>query len=137
MAQLYTVSELAEHLGVTPRALRFYETKGLVRPQRCGQRRVYTHRERGRLALILRGKRLGFSLKEIGDWLDLYDADPDQREQVQVLLERVRARRTALEAQRADLDATLAELKAIEHEALDHLGGWDRSTNKVSSSGET
>ena len=137
MPELYTVSELAEHLGVTPRALRFYETKGLVRPERCGSRRVYTHRERGRLALILRGKRLGFSLREIAEWLDLYDADPDQREQTQVLLERLRARRAALEAQREDLDATLAELNVIERAALDHLDGRACTRNHESSSGET
>lgn len=123
MTALYTVGELAEDLGVTPRALRFYEAKGLVRPQRAGSRRVYTHRDRGRLALILRGKRLGFSLKEIAEWLDLYDADPDQVQQTQVLLGRVRARRAALEAQRRDLEATLAELRAIERQAAGHLAG--------------
>ena len=133
MPDLYTVGELAEDLGVTPRALRFYESKGLVRPQRAGSRRVHTHRARGRLALILRAKRLGFSLKEIGEWLDLYDADPDQVAQTRALLTRVRARRAALEAQRRDLDATLAELKAIERQASDHLTGRACAKNQESS----
>ena len=121
MQQLYTVSELAERLGVTPRALRFYEDKGLVRPQRAGTTRVYTHRDRGRLALILRGKRLGFSLREIGEWLDLYDADPAQAAQMRVLVGKVRERIEALERQRDDLDATLTELNEIERAARRHL----------------
>ena len=121
MQRLYTVSELAERLGVTPRALRFYEDKGLVRPQRAGTTRVYTHRDRGRLALILRGKRLGFSLREIGEWLDLYDADPAQAAQMRGLLGKVRERIETLEQQRDDLDATLSELNEIEAAARRHL----------------
>ena len=70
MQDLYTVTELAEQLGTTPRALRFYEDKGLVSPRRAGTTRIYTHRDRGRLALILRGKRLGFTLREIRERLD-------------------------------------------------------------------
>ena len=121
MEQLYTVTELAEELGVTARALRFYEDKGLVRPQRAGNNRVYTRRERGRLALVLRGKRLGFSLREVGEWLDLYDADPEQAEQMHRLVEKVRDRIAALESQRNDLEATLQELTEIEQSAQRHL----------------
>ena len=121
MQKLYTVTELAEQLGTTPRALRFYEDKGLVTPQRAGTTRIYTHRDRGRLALILRGKRLGFSLREIGEWLDIYDTDPAQTKQMQVLVDKVHARITALESQREDLDATLDELKEIEKAARHHL----------------
>ena len=121
MQRLYTVTELAEQLGVTPRALRFYEDKGLVLPQRAGTTRVYTHRDRGRLALILRGKRLGFSLREIREWLDLYDADPNQAGQMHLLVGKVRDRIEALESQRKDLDATLEELKEIEIAASRHL----------------
>ena len=73
---LFTVGELAAELEVTPRALRFYEDRGLIQPRRAGQNRIYTRRDRARLILILRGKRLGFSLAEIKEWLDLYDADP-------------------------------------------------------------
>ncbi len=82
MQELYSVSELANDLGVTPRALRFYEDKGLIAPQRAGNTRVYTHRDRGRLMLILRGKRLGFTLREVREWLDLYEVDPDQAAQL-------------------------------------------------------
>ncbi len=121
MQKLYTVTELAAKLGITPRALRFYEDKGLVSPQRAGTTRVYTHRDRGRLALILRGKRLGFSLREIGDWLDLYDADPGQAEQMRRLINKVRNRIETLERQRKDLDATLDELNEIETAASRHL----------------
>lgn len=121
MQKLYTVTELAEELGTTPRALRFYEDKGLVRPQRAGSTRVYTHRDRGRLALILRGKRLGFSLREVGEWLDLYDADPHQGAQMRVLVKKVQDRIAALERQRDDLDATLAELRGIEEAARHHI----------------
>ena len=118
---LYSVTELAEALGVTPRTLRFYEDQGLVMPRRVGNVRVYSHRDRGRLALILRGKRLGFSLREIGDWLDLYDADPDQGAQMRALIGKVRDRIAMLETQRADLDATLKELKEIERAACRHI----------------
>ncbi len=75
-APLYSVSQLARQLGVTARTIRFYEDKHLINPQRAGTTRVYTHRDRARLVLILRGKRLGFSLREIKEFLDLYDADP-------------------------------------------------------------
>ena len=121
MQKLYSVTELAEELGVTPRALRFYEDKGLVTPQRAGTTRVYTHRDRGRLALILRGKRLGFSLREVGEWLDLYDADPSQAAQMRVLIGKVRERIAVLERQRDDLEATLRELSEIERAARRHL----------------
>ena len=121
MQKLYTVTELAEDLGVTPRALRFYEDKGLVTPQRAGTTRVYTHRDRGRLALILRGKRLGFSLREIGEWLDLYDADPNQGEQMRILVAKVHERIAGLERQRDDLEETLSELREIEKAARRHL----------------
>ncbi len=121
MQQLYTVTELAEALGTTPRALRFYEDKGLVTPQRAGQNRVYSHRDRGRLALILRGKRLGFSLREIAEWLDLYDADPGQGTQMRLLVDKARERISVLERQRVDIDATLTELRDIEQAASRHL----------------
>ena len=76
MDKLDSVTEPARALEVTPRSLRFYEDKGLIRPQRAGRARVYTPRERDRMTLVLRGKRLGFGLREIADWLYLYDADP-------------------------------------------------------------
>jgi DNA-binding transcriptional MerR regulator len=115
--QIFGMAELAETLGITPRAIRFYEAKGLIAPQRAGSNRVFTRRDRARLMLVLRGKRLGFSLSEIHGYLDLYDADPTQRQQVDLLLQKVRARLARLEEQRRDLDLTLAELRDIEAQA--------------------
>ena len=123
MAELYSVTELANDLGVTPRALRFYEDKGLIAPQRAGNTRVYTHRDRGRLMLILRGKRLGFTLSEVREWLDLYEVDPDQSAQMIRLVDKVRKRIDALERQRDDLDATLEELREILDQVEGRLAG--------------
>ncbi len=123
MQELYSVSELANDLGVTPRALRFYEDKGLIAPQRAGNTRVYTHRDRGRLMLILRGKRLGFTLREVREWLDLYEVDPDQSAQMIRLKDKVRKRIDALEQQRDDLDATLEELREILDQVEHRIAG--------------
>jgi len=112
-SELYSVTELAADLGVTARALRFYEDKGLIEPRRIGNTRVYTHRDRGRLILILRGKRLGFTLRDIREWLALYEAGPGQQQQMEALLAKVRERVAALEQQRRDIDATIAELEDI------------------------
>ncbi len=113
---LYTVTQLAKDLGVTARTVRFYEDKGLLTPQRAGNTRVYTHRDRARLILILRGKRLGFSLREIKEYLDLYDADPTQQEQLRALLKRIQTRIGSLVDQEQALVETLAELRAIEQQ---------------------
>lgn len=115
--RFYTVTQLSADLGVTPRAIRFYETKGLLAPRRAGSTRVYTHRDRARMILILRGKRLGFSLREIKDYLDLYEVDHTQREQLRMLLDLVRSRIARLEDQRAAVEDTLAELHDIEAQA--------------------
>ena len=106
---LFTVNQLAEELGVTARAIRFYEAKGLIAPGRAGTTRVFDRRDRARLLLVLRGKRLGFTLGEIAEYLDLYDADPSQRAQVALLLEKVRNRCAEMEAQRRDLDEALGD----------------------------
>ena len=121
MDDLYTVNQLAEELGITPRTLRFYEAKGLLSPQRVGNNRVYSKRDRARLKLILRGKRLGFSLEEIKEYLDLYNVDPAQQEQMRVLLARIRERLDALAQQRQDLEATVSELKEIETQVVSVL----------------
>ena len=97
--RLLTATELAAELGTTPRALRFYEIKGLIKPDRVGSRRVYGHRDRGRLQLILRGKRLGFSLAQIKEYLELYDADVGQHAQMHRLADLVAARIADLEHQ--------------------------------------
>jgi DNA-binding transcriptional MerR regulator len=111
------IQDVATHLGVTHRTLRFYEDKGLIEPQRVGNTRIYAKRDVARMQLILRGKRLGFSIKEIKDFLDLYDADPQHVEQNQMLLGQVRKRIAQLEHQREAIDKTLVELRAIEAES--------------------
>lgn len=110
-AQLHTVTQLAAELGITARTLRFYEGKGLISPSRLGTTRVYMARDRARMILILRGKRLGFSLREIADYLDLYDIDPTQKTQSKRLLKLIAARMGKLEAQRVALDEMIAELQ--------------------------
>lgn len=112
------IQAVADMLGITPRTLRFYEDKGLIEPCRIGTTRVYRRREIARMQLILRGKRLGFSLTDIAEFLDLYDADPQHLEQMRALAERVRMRIVELEQQRDTLDHTLADLAKLEGEAL-------------------
>lgn len=128
MAELQTITELASELGVTPRAIRFYEKKGLVSPQRVGRTRAYTKRDRARLILVMRGKRLGFSLREIKEWLDLYEADPSQVTQARAAVEKVVARIAALEQQRKDISATLKELHDVLAHAKHYLEQHDRKT---------
>ena len=104
---------------MTPRAIRFYEDRGLLAPQRVGLNRIYGRRDRARLALILRGKRLGFSLSDIREMLDLYDLGDGQVEQLRVTLRKSRDRLAALERQRRDIDEAIAELKG----ACRHIEG--------------
>jgi len=124
----FTVTELARDLAVTPRTIRFYEDKGLITPRRAGTMRVYTKRDRARMVLILRGKRLGFSLREIKEYLDLYDMDPSQAEQLRMLLKKVQDRLEMLEDQRLALEETIVELKEIEDQALATLAIADGET---------
>ena len=111
--RLFTAPELASALGVTARALRFYETKGLLKPRRIGARRVYDRRDHARLQIILRGKRLGFSLAEIAEYLELYHLDPTQVEQLKRLECVLDQRLESLEQQRVALETTLDELGEI------------------------
>ncbi len=120
--RLYTIGELAGELHVTTRTIRFYEAKGLIAPARRGIARSYTRRDRARLKLILRGKNLGFSLDEIAQYLKMYDADPTQHAQTQLLLARVETAIADLQEKRADIDRTLKELKDIRSQAQQHLG---------------
>ncbi len=122
---LYSVSQLARQLGVTARTIRFYEDKHLIAPQRAGTTRVYTHRDRARLMLILRGKRLGFSLREIKEFLDLYDVDPTHHLQLRQLLAGVRKRMGKLREQRAAIDESLSELTEIERQCEEVLASRD------------
>lgn len=123
MGELFTVNQLAEDLGITARAIRFYETKGLIEPRRVGTTRVFDRRDRTRLKLILRGKRLGFSLRDIKEYLDLYDIDPSGREQMKAVLVKLRKRIALLDQQRRDLETTLDELRDLEQAMLTGLGG--------------
>src|SRR5215475_8051964 len=112
-SRLYTIGELAAEFKVTTRTIRFYESKGLIAPARRGVARSYSRRDRARLKLILRGKNLGFSLEEIAQYLKLYDADPAQIAQTQMLLAHVETAISDLQAKRADIGRTLRELQEI------------------------
>ncbi len=118
MDKIFSVTELARDLGVTPRTIRFYEDQGLISPQRAGNTRVYTHRDRARMILILRGKQLGFSLRDIKEYLDLYVVDTTQSEQLQHLVKKARERITQLESQLQAVKTTLTELRDIERVSL-------------------
>jgi len=118
---LFAIADLAREFGISTRAIRFYETKGLLTPERVGSTRVFRRRDRARLILILRGKRLGFSLRDISDYLSLYDADRTQRAQVNLLVEMVDERMLMLELQLGDLQTTLGELREIKKLAGERL----------------
>jgi DNA-binding transcriptional MerR regulator len=117
----FSISHLAGEFALTTRAIRFYEDHGLITPERKGTRRVYTQRDRVRLKLVLRGKRLGMSLAEIAEILDLYDADKSERSQLVKFLEVLEKRRALLEQQREDIDAVIEEIEAIEKDCQKRL----------------
>lgn len=117
------IQDVATQLGVTMRTLRFYEDKGLIAPQRVGTMRIYSKREIGRMQLILRGKRLGFSIREIKEFLDLYDVDPEHHEQVRILQTKVGTRIDDLRKQKRAIEQTLEELLSIERQARAWLQG--------------
>lgn len=115
----YTITELAEEFAITPRAIRFYEDHGILNPKRegvGGRHRVYPARERTRLKLTLRGKRLGFTLSEIKDLIDMYESPKDTQPQLQRFLGLLQQHREKLEQQREDLELTLSEIAAHEEE---------------------
>jgi DNA-binding transcriptional MerR regulator len=116
---LFAIADLAKEFGISTRAIRFYEAKGLLAPERVGATRIFRRRDRARLILILRGKRLGFSLRDISDYLSLYDANRSQ--QVQLLTAKIDERLVSLEAQLEDLQTTIAELREIKKLADERL----------------
>jgi Predicted transcriptional regulators len=121
MTETYTITDLAQEFDVTTRAIRFYEDQGLISPLRRGRRRIYTPRDRVRLKLVLRGKRLGFALREIREILDMYDAGSGEAGQLKYLLEKIEERRTILKQQLQDIKITLKELDAIEAQCREFL----------------
>ena len=111
MSSTYSISELAKEFGVTTRTIRYYEDQGLLSPARAGVNRVFSNRDRVRLKLALRGKRLGFSLGEIRELFELYDVSRDERRQLEEFLERLERRRALLEQQREDIEVMLNEIE--------------------------
>ena len=120
-ARTYSIGELAEEFGVTSRALRLYEEEGLLDPQRDGTRRIYDERNRVRLRLILRGKRLGWSLSEIRESFDLYDSSLGEEAQLELMLSKLERRRETLNEQRRDIDSALQDLERVEVDARQAL----------------
>lgn len=117
----WTISELAREFDITPRTIRFYEDQGIVSPAREGRNRVYSARDRTRLKLALRGKRLGLQLSEIRALIDLYDTPGDSALQLREYLNVLGRHRAALEQQRRDIDETLAEIEAQERQCRELL----------------
>ena len=117
----YAIGDLAREFDVTTRTIRFYEDEGLLAPERRGQARIYHSRDRVRLRLILRGKRLGFSLAEIREILDMYESEPGEAGQLRHLIAKIGERRDSLRRQRADIDRMLADMAAIEARCVDRL----------------
>jgi DNA-binding transcriptional MerR regulator len=122
-AETFSISDLASEFALTPRAIRFYEDHGLLTPERRGSRRIYSQRDRVRLKLVLRGKRLGMSLTEIAEILDLYDLDKSERSQLVKFVEILASRRLMLEQQREDIDVVLAEIDGITRDCKKRLKG--------------
>lgn len=121
MTETYGIAELAKEFGVTTRTVRFYEDKGLISPTREGQRRIYSPRDRVRLRLIMRGKRLGLTLDEIAELIDLYDADPSEVTQLKQFIGVIRERKTVLEGQKQDIEDILAEMTQLERQCTQLL----------------
>src|SRR5712671_1968305 len=119
----FSISDLAREFDVTPRAIRFYEDQGLLAPRRDGQRRIYTPRDRTRLRLTLRGKRLGLSLSEIRELIDMYEPGRDARPQLQRFLAVLESHKAGLLQQRADIEAQLSEIRAFEKRIRKQLKG--------------
>ena len=117
----FGIGDLAREFGVTARTIRFYEDRGMIAPRRLGQRRIYGARERTRLKLILRGRRLGFSLAEIAEIVDLYDAPRGEARQLTRLIDRIAARRAELKAKRRDIEASLKDLDGVARECRKRL----------------
>ena len=128
--EIYSIGDLAREFDVTHRTIRFYEDEGLLSPRRIGSRRIYSKRDQVRLKLILRGRRLGFSLAEVREMLGLYDSAPDERPQLEKFTAALAARREQLERRREEIDEVLGEIRAFERQSkklLNSRGGKRRA----------
>ncbi|MEJ6000832.1 MerR family transcriptional regulator [Paucibacter soli] len=129
--RLFTITELAAEFDITPRAIRFYEDMGLLTPARAGRNRVYTHRDRTRLKLTLRGKRLGLSLQEVKQLVDMYDSESDAAPQLKAFLAVLQQHRRQLEQQLDDIEVTLAEIAQHEERCQSLLGEAGGKTRRA------
>ncbi len=118
---IFSISDLAREFGITPRTIRYYEDQGLLAPQRDGLTRVFSRRDRARLKMALRGKRLGLSLAEIKDLIGMYNSTADETPQLLKCLHILEKRRAALEQQREDIEAMLAQIKAFDASCREEL----------------
>jgi DNA-binding transcriptional MerR regulator len=125
--QTFSISDLAKEFDITTRSIRFYEDQGLVTPRRQGQTRIYSKRDKVRLKLILRGKRLGFTLAETGRLFELYDADKSSATQLKIMLELIDNKKAHLEQQMDDIKVVLMELVTAERRCKDTLKKLDES----------
>ncbi|MGL6006336.1 MerR family transcriptional regulator [Aeromonas sobria] len=123
----YSISELAHEFDVTPRTIRYYEDEGLLTPLREGQTRIYSHRDKIRLKLTLRGKRLGFSLAEIRELFDMYDTDKSSKTQLHSMIQLIEAKRGVLRQQLEDIQMVMAELEAAEQRCVNSLNSLKSS----------
>ena len=130
-APTFTITELAQEFDITPRAIRFYEDVGLLEPARAGRNRVYTHRDRTRLKLTLRGKRLGLSLQEVKQLVDMYESGSDERPQLEAFLGVLAEHRRQLEQQLEDIEVTLAEIEQHEARCRALISGKAGKTTKT------
>lgn len=122
----YTISDLAKEFGITTRTIRFYEDEGLLSPQRDGQKRIYRPRDRTLLKLILRGKRLGFTLAESRSLFDMYDPSSGSRQQLQTYLQMLEQKKAALEQQLRDIESMKIDLEDARERCLDAMNNLDK-----------
>ena len=128
-AETYSISDLASEYDVTTRTIRFYEDEGLLEPERVGRQRIFSQRDRTRLKLILRGKRIGFSLAEIREIIDMYDGPPGEAGQLRHLLDQIERRLADLEVRRTAIDHTLEDLADVAEAARVRLSEIERATS--------
>jgi DNA-binding transcriptional MerR regulator len=132
MQRYFTITQLTQEFDITTRTLRFYEAQGLVSPTRRGRQRLYTPGDRTRIKLILRGKRLGFSLNEIKEMIEMYGSAPGETGQLRLLLDRIAARRAELLEKQRDIELTLGELDDVEAGAKARMAVLDTGSEHMS-----